>query len=132
MEKTQAELNPPVIPTVDERVDGSEEELKLEVATQWQLMWWKFRKHRLAMVGAIVVIAFYLIAIFANFLAPRSIDFYNAKYSNYAPPQQLHFIHDGQFGMYVFADTFKRDPQSFQPIWSIDEKTIIPVGFFVH
>ena len=39
------------------------------VAGQWRLMWWRFRKHRMALVGAAVVVCFYLIAIFADFLA---------------------------------------------------------------
>ncbi|HEX6774496.1 MAG TPA: hypothetical protein VF238_01540, partial [Methylomirabilota bacterium] len=28
----------------------------MSVATQWQLMWWRFRRHRLAMVGTAVVL----------------------------------------------------------------------------
>jgi multidrug efflux pump subunit AcrB len=45
-------------------------ESRVEVAGQWQLMWWKFRKHKLAMAGGIVTILVYLVAIFAEFLAP--------------------------------------------------------------
>ena len=42
---------------------------KVMVATQWQLMWWRFRKHKLAMVSAVVIIFFYTIVIFADFFA---------------------------------------------------------------
>ena len=42
----------------------------LYIASQWQLMWIKFKKHRLALVGAIIVLLFYLVAIFAEFLTP--------------------------------------------------------------
>jgi peptide/nickel transport system permease protein len=125
----QADISQTVLPKTDDH--EAEENLKLEVATQWQLMWWKFRKHHLAMVGGVVVILFYFIAIFADFFAPKAVDYYKATYT-YAPPQQLHFIHDGQFMLYVFPNKFTRDPESFQPIWSVDESKIIPVGFFVH
>ncbi|WP_197081018.1 hypothetical protein [Gordoniibacillus kamchatkensis] len=38
-----------------------------EVASQWKLMWWKFKKHKVAVASAIVLGVFYLIAVFANF-----------------------------------------------------------------
>ena len=44
-------------------------EERVSVASQWQLMWWRFRKHKLAMVAAVVVIFFYLGIIVADFLA---------------------------------------------------------------
>ena len=44
------------------------EQEKFYRASQWQLMWWKFRKHKLAMIGGVVAIIIYLIAIFAEFL----------------------------------------------------------------
>ena len=49
------------------KVSAAEE--RIAVATQWQLMWMRSRKHRLAMVSLVVIILFYLVAIFANFLA---------------------------------------------------------------
>lgn len=110
---------------------GSAEANQLEVASQWQLMWWKFRHHKVAMFGAAVVLVYYFVALFAGFFAPTYFETYNPAYV-FAPPQQLHFIHDGKFAPYVFGYTFTRDPQSFKQIWQIDEKTIIPIGFFKH
>jgi len=49
---------------------ATEEERRLEVATQWQLMWWKFRKHKLAMFSAGIIFMYYFVAIFAEFFAP--------------------------------------------------------------
>ncbi len=132
MEKGRADRNETGVAAVSENADESEENLKLEIATQWQLMWWKFRKHRLAMVGAVVIIFFYLMAIFADFLAPHSSEYYQAKYANFTPPQQIHFIRNGQFMLYVYDHKFTRDPQSYESIWVVDEQTVIPLGFFVH
>ncbi|MBI5930438.1 MAG: ABC transporter permease [Chloroflexi bacterium] len=106
-------------------------EVSVEFASQWRLMWWKFRKHRLAVVGLIVVITYYFVALFANFFAPQSTKTYIAEYV-YAPPQQLHFFHDGRFEPYVHPYTYERDPRSFKKIYSVDTETVIPVGFFVH
>jgi peptide/nickel transport system permease protein len=108
-----------------------EETLKLEVATQWQLMWWKFRKHRLAMISAGVLAIYYLVAIFAEFFAPWEKTQYMADYV-YAPPQLIHFFDDGKFAPYVQGYKFERDPRSFKKIWSIDEETRIPIGLFVE
>ena len=49
---------------------GSDVEAKILVASQWTLMWRKFRKHRLAMVGGTVTLLVYLVVVFAEFLAP--------------------------------------------------------------
>ena len=38
----------------------TEAETRVAVATQRQLIWWRFRKHRLAVVSAVIVLAFYL------------------------------------------------------------------------
>ena len=51
------------------REAGDVAEERFAVATQWQLMWWRFRKHKLAVAGTLVLIGFYLVAIFAEFLA---------------------------------------------------------------
>ena len=44
-------------------------EQRIAIATQWQLMWWRFRKHKLAVAGTIVLLAFYLVALFADFFS---------------------------------------------------------------
>ena len=54
--------------TPETSVDTSAEE-KISVATQWQLMWWRFRKHKLAMAAAVIILLFYGVVIFADFLA---------------------------------------------------------------
>jgi peptide/nickel transport system permease protein len=39
---------------------------QVEVASQWQLMWWKFRRHKIAMLGGIIVLLYYFVAAIAN------------------------------------------------------------------
>jgi len=46
------------------------DETQAVVASQWRLIWWKFRKHRLVMLGGIVTLFIYFVALFADFFAP--------------------------------------------------------------
>jgi peptide/nickel transport system permease protein len=55
------------------------------VASQWQLMWWQFRRHRLAMASAVVLLVIYLVATFCEFIAPFDPLALMLRYT-YAPP----------------------------------------------
>jgi peptide/nickel transport system permease protein len=126
----EAKTTQPILapPTDETPVDG--ENLRYEVATQWQLMWWKFRKHRLAMISLVIVLMYYFVALFADFFAPTSSTYYDAEYV-YAPPQEIQLFRDGQFSPYVYGYKFERDPVSRKKTWSLDTETQIPIGLFV-
>ena len=111
--------------------ESKEQEVTHELASQWHLMWWKFRRHHLAVLGLIVVVLFYLVALGAEFVAPQSERAYLAEYA-YAPPQQIHLFRDGSFAPFVYGYAFERDPVSFKKIFAVDEETIIPLGLFVR
>ncbi len=49
---------PPAV--ANEAVDRAS--ARLAVASQWQLVWWAFQRHRLAMAGLVVTVVLYLIA----------------------------------------------------------------------
>lgn len=101
------------------------------VASQWKLTWWSFKRHKLAMVGAVVTLLLYLMVLFAGFLAPYPQNFYSPDHT-YAPPQQLHFFDDGEFGLYVHPQTAEQDPDSLQLTWTTDESARTEVGLFVQ
>jgi peptide/nickel transport system permease protein len=73
---------------------------EIAVAGQWRLFWIKFRKHRLAVLSLVIVTLLYLVAAFAEFLAPFDPNATNAAYT-YAPPQRLHLFHEGRFAPHV-------------------------------
>ena len=106
----------------------TEEEARYGLS-QWQLMWRKFLRSRAATVGGSVVVLFYLIALFANFLAPYGGDQRFTTYL-YAPPQGLHW--DPQNGLYVYGLETKRDPDTLAMIYKTDTNRKLPVQFFVH
>jgi peptide/nickel transport system permease protein len=99
-------------------------------------MWWKFRKHKLAVAGGIVTMLLYLVAILADFLAPFAGDAVNARYT-YAPPQPLQFARrtdDGelQFGMFVNGFRVEVDQAALRRVFVVDPEVAHPVGFFVR
>ena len=108
---------------------GGLAEHRIAVATQWQLMWWRFRKHKLAVGGTIVLVLFYLVAIFADFFAYVDPQESDAQRSLMAP-QPIHWLEDGRFKPYVYAMKGTRDPLTFKRVYSPDRGTKIPVRFF--
>jgi peptide/nickel transport system permease protein len=109
-------------------------ETRFEVAGQWRLVWWRFRKHKLALVSAFIVLFIYLVAIFAEFLAPYSTGTYRAEYKN-APPQILRFFSSGpegfSIGLHVDGYKLSVDKVSFRRTFVLDESVNYPVGLFV-
>ncbi len=82
------------------------------VASQWQLMWWKFRKHKLAMIAGPVLIVLYLSAVFADFLSPTLPDTRDAVAELFGAgkPNPASPFHD--LGLMKRAD-----PGSFEKAW---------------
>ncbi|SMO66015.1 ABC transporter permease [Paracoccus laeviglucosivorans] len=93
---------------------------KLAHASQIRVMWWKFRRHRVAVWSAVFLALMYLTAAFAEFLAPY--DLHTRDTANiYAPPQQVRLFHDGRFiGPYVYARTMQLDMENLQRVYAED------------
>src|SRR5262245_19449753 len=110
-------------------------ESRVSVASQWQLMWWKFRKHKLAVAGGVLVILIYLVALFAEFLAPFDTEMFSATYT-YAPPQPLHLFEttaEGRkFNPYVNGYKVEIDQAALRRTFVVDEETKHYVGFLVE
>lgn len=64
----------------------TDEQVRVNQASQLRLMWWKFRRHRLALVSGIFLAALYLSILISEFLAPYNLHTRNMDYI-YAPPQ---------------------------------------------
>ncbi|MBA3875113.1 MAG: hypothetical protein H0X30_38810, partial [Anaerolineae bacterium] len=103
---------------------------RVAIASQWKLMWWKFRKHRLAMIGLVIIVVMYIVAIFAGFFAPQAADSYSRTYTQVAP-QTVHWLDNGTFAPYIYGYKQKTDPKTYKRIYTIDEEKKIPLGFFV-
>ena len=110
-------------------------EKKVFVAGQWRLFWWKFRRHRLALASLVVVALLYVVALFAEAVAPFPPDASNSRFT-YAPRQPFHFFQataEGwRFAPHVEGLTTKIDPVAVRRTFVPDPTRPIPVGFFVQ
>ena len=94
-------------------------EEKVAAATQLQLTWWRFRRHKLAVASGIVVVLFYVMALLGDFLAVTEPHATDASRS-YIPPQAIHFFDDGEFRPHVYALKGKRDMRTFKLVYAPD------------
>ena len=100
--------------------------------TQWQLIWRKFRKHKVATVGGYVLIIMYVAAIFGQFISPFPIQ--EREERSFQPPQRLHFRDEEGFHLrpFVYGMKMTRDPETFESTWIEDETQKFPIRFFAH
>jgi peptide/nickel transport system permease protein len=101
-------------------------------AGQWQLVWWKFRRHKLAQIAMVVLALFYIIVIFAEFISPYAPQKRFKDYST-LPPSKVHFIDaQGHFrSPFVYALKRGRDPVTLRPIYEEDTSLLYPISLFV-
>lgn len=99
-------------------------------ASQLKLTWWRFRRHRLALIsGILLLIAYFTIAI-VELLAPYNVHTRNVD-RIYAPPQQVHFFHDGSFvGPFVYGRTMELDMETLRRVYGENTNEVQPLRFF--
>jgi peptide/nickel transport system permease protein len=118
-----------------ENVDAAitDEEEKIYVAPYWKLMWWRFRKHRMALISIGVLVLFYLVAGFCEFVAPYDPAQYFVQYK-LAPPSPIH-IRDAEGNYhrpFVYKIIRDRDPETYRNIYTEDTEIRYPIQFLVH
>ena len=104
---------------------------RLEVATPRQLMWWRFRKHKLAVASAVILLLFYLVAVLAPFLATAAPTKAEAQRS-LMPPMTVYWFDESGFNPHVFAMVGKRDPATFKRVYVEDRDNKYPLRMFVR
>ena len=107
------------------------QEQRVFVASQWQLMWWRFHKHRVAVASGIVVAGFYLVVLGADFLAYADPNASEAQRS-LMPPQPVHWFDGGRFRPHVYAVKGARDPETFKRVYRADPTMKIPIRLFAQ
>ena len=118
----------PFDPHSVESVTGGQE--RYYMASQWRMMWWKFRRHRLAVASGAVLAAFYFSILISEFLAPYHLHSRDAKHV-FAPPQELHLFHEGEFvGPFVYGLSYRLDMENLKREYTPDPNLVQPVRFF--
>lgn len=102
------------------------------VASQWQLIWWAFKRHKLAMAALFITIAMYIVALVPGFFAINDPVLQNAR-ATFHPPQRVHFIDttDGlSLGLHYYPLKLTRNPETLAAVFIEDTAKKIPVQLF--
>lgn len=108
---------------------GSAAEDRVAVASNWKLVWWRFRRHHLAMVSGVLLIFMYLIVIAPDFFSTQDPERTDARQA-FIPVQTIHLFDDGALAPWVPAIVGKRNPVTLRMEWTTDPKKKIPIRFF--
>lgn len=117
----------PFDPKAIEKMTAEQE--KTYLASQKKMMWWKFKRHRLAVWSGAFLLAMYAMILFSEFLAPYSLETRNTRFI-YAPPQAVHLFHEGKFvGPFVYGITQKLDPVTLKRNYTPDMAQVHRIRF---
>ena len=108
------------------------EQSRVYQASQLRLMWWKFRRHKLARFAMIVLAIFYILAIFADFISPYDPLHRQKEFTAMPPTNVRLFDTTGAFrGPFVYGVTMARDPVTLRPMYVEDPSRVYPIKLFV-
>jgi peptide/nickel transport system permease protein len=101
-------------------------------ASQWQLIWWRLRKHRLAVASLWVLVALYAMVPFVEFLAPYGLRARHADHV-YHPPQRVHLFHEGRLvEPFVYGSTMTINMTNLKREYREDRGRMYRLRFFVR
>ncbi len=106
-----------------------EEVESIYVAPNWKLVWWRFKKHRLALISGLIVLLITIVAAIPGFFSTQDPNRSNAA-ELFIPPQHIHFFHDGQFQLFVYGVAGVRNPETLRMEWQTDYEKIVPLKLF--
>ncbi|MEO1103700.1 MAG: ABC transporter permease [Pseudomonadota bacterium] len=118
----------PFDPTEAERLTPEQE--RYFQASQWRIIWWRFRRHKLAVWSAAILLLFYLCVPFAEIIAPYNP---NQRHTDhiYAPPQGIHLFHEGRFvGPFVYGKRAEMDFETLQWVYVTDRQDVQKLRYF--
>jgi peptide/nickel transport system permease protein len=108
----------------------SPEQEKAALASQWGMMWLKFRRHKLAVWSGAFLVAVYVVALFCEIFAPYGSQSRNTEFVR-APPQGIHLFHEGSFvGPFVYGYSMKLDVETLRRNYETDTSRPYPLRFF--
>lgn len=99
-------------------------------ASQWQMMWWKFKRHRLGLWSGVILLLIYASTLFSEFIAPYNLQTRNPR-GIYAPPHAIHLFHEGEFvGPFVYGMRFRMNTETLKREYAPDLTKVHKLRFF--
>ena len=100
------------------------------LASQWQMMWWRLKRHHLAVVSGIILALMYFSVIVSEVLAPYDLHTRNTEFI-YAPPQEIHLFHNEEFvGPFVYGLDYKLNMENLRREYTRNLEKVQPIRFF--
>jgi peptide/nickel transport system permease protein len=99
-------------------------------ASPWRLIWWRFRRHRLALISAGFLILCYLSVLVSEILAPYGL---GERHNDFilAPPQTVQLFHDGRLAMpFVYGLQYRFNIEEMRRDYVVDPSRVEPLRFF--
>jgi peptide/nickel transport system permease protein len=113
--------------SVEAMTEGQE---RFYQASQWRLMWWRLRRHRVAVFSGFLLLAMYATILVSEFLAPYALDTRHSDFI-YAPPQHVHIFDDGHLvAPYVEGYDYKLDMTNLRRVYTADPDKPQTLRFF--
>jgi peptide/nickel transport system permease protein len=112
--------------------DQQKAERYLNASTR-QLIWWRYKKHALAMIGLISLVGMYLTATFCEFIAPYGKVTRHASFV-YGPPTPIHILDEkGHLHRpFVYARHLECNLENLQIRYVEDQTKRYPIRLFVR
>jgi peptide/nickel transport system permease protein len=122
---------PPInqAPDSEELVTTTQEEERISVASNWKLVWWRFRKNKLALVSTLILLFLVTVVLAPEFFATLDPEQTDARLA-FLPIQPIHWLDQGRLKPWVPGVAGKRDPVTLKMVWTTDESQKIYLKFF--
>jgi peptide/nickel transport system permease protein len=117
------------VPGAPVAVSAAEE--RISVASNWTLVWWRFKKHRLALLSAAVLLGLYAVVVSPDFFSTRDPELTDARLA-FIPVQPLHLFDGWRVVPWVPAVVGKRNPITLRMEWQVDPARKVRVGMLVR
>ncbi len=106
------------------------EQERYYAASQWRMMWWRLKRHRLAVVFGVILIVMYGSILISEVLAPYELHTRHTDFI-FAPPQKVRLFHDGEFiGPFVYRFNYRLNMETLRREYDEDKNTVYPLRFF--
>ena len=111
---------------------GKQVDERIYYASQWQLIWWRFRRHRLAIISTILLTLLYIVSMFPGFFSPYSPGHRFDQYQQ-APPMRIKLFNEGRFiGPHYHGLVRELNTETFRYSFIYDETQVYPIRLFVR
>jgi peptide/nickel transport system permease protein len=118
----------PFEPEAVEAMSAAQERYFL--ASQWRLMWWKFRRHRIAVISGVFLLLAYGSTLLTEIIAPYALGTRNSDFI-FAPPQTIRFFHEGRLhGPFVYPLKYTLNMETLKREYAEDRTKPQALRFF--